>query len=100
VLTPNRAPQALARTYDAANLKRKLLIGIREFEVRRFLEPLSESERLRKVRSGDWSVLFERARPEKGVQPKNEIGQDSKLLVQAFTERGVTSSTARQTVAD
>ena len=89
----------LARSYDAANLKRKLLSGIRELEAKGFIEAMAEGERFHKVRSGDWEVVFEKAGPANRPRPSNESNQESPGLVQALVERGVTPSTAQQTVA-
>ena len=89
----------LARSYDAANLKRKLLTGIRELEARGFIEPMTDHERFRKVRSGEWSVIFEKVRPVIASRLRRESNQESQPLLQALVARGVTPSTAQQTVA-
>lgn len=86
----------LSRNYDTANLKRKLLPAIRELEQRGFLKPMTDDFRFLKLRSGQWRVIFEKARPT-GTRAKIESGED-RLLVQALVERGVTPSTAEQTV--
>ena len=88
----------LARSHDVANLKRRLLIGIRELEIKGFFEPMPEAERFRKVRSGDWSVVFEKARPSNGKRARQEPQEAAPPLVAALVERGITPSTARQTV--
>ena len=88
----------LARSYDTASLKRKLLGGIRELEDKGFLQPMQEGERFRKVRSGEWRVVFEKARS-KLTAPANASAQDGQAFVQALLERGVTPSTAQQIVA-
>lgn len=89
----------LARSYDAANLKRKLLTGIRELQAKDFIESMSDSGRFRKVRSGEWSVVFQKARPANTQQTRKEPNQASQPLVQALVERGITPSTAQLTVA-
>ena len=88
----------ISRNYDAANIKRKLLPGIRELEARGFLQPMEDTERFRKVRSGEWRVIFEKAQPKGEARPK-AAADDSRLLIQALIQRGVTPSTAEQTVA-
>lgn len=86
----------LSRNYDTANLKRKLLPAIRELEQRGFLKAMPDEARFLKLRSGQWRVIFEKARPN-GTRGRIESGED-RLLVQALVERGVTPSTASQTV--
>lgn len=51
----------LARSHDAANLRRKLRPAIEELERHQFIRPASDAERFRKVCSGKWRVFFERA---------------------------------------
>ena len=85
----------LSRNYDAANLKRKLLPAIRELEKLGFLKPMTDDVRFLKLRSGQWRVVFERARAA-GSRPKAELSED-RPLVQALVDRGVTPSTAEHT---
>ena len=88
----------LSRKYDSANLKRKLLPGIRELERRGFLRPASDQERFKKVRSGQWRVVFEKARP--GSKPRDKSSMNgTSPLIQALVQRGVSASTAEQTVS-
>jgi len=88
----------ISRNYDAANIKRKLLPGIRELESKGFLQPMSDGERFRKVRSGEWRMNIEKARS--SVSPKAETQRDGmRFLLQALIERGVTPSTAQQIIA-
>jgi len=87
----------LSRAYDNANLKRKLSGGINELEQRGYLRALSEQERFLKVRSGEWRVVFEKAKGEvngEAAQP----GEPAAALVAALIARGVSTSTARSTV--
>jgi hypothetical protein len=49
----------LARSYDAAGLKRKLTVGIVELERNGFLLPLQVEERFRRTVTGQWRVMFE-----------------------------------------
>jgi Replication initiator protein A len=49
----------LSRSYDSANLKRKLTPAILELEHEKFLAPRSPLERFRKVKAGAWDVIFE-----------------------------------------
>lgn len=90
----------LARSYDAANLKRKLLPGIVELERQGFLRAAPEGERFRKVNSGEWRVVFDKAEPT-AAQPglTSELHEESQALVAALIERGVTPSSAQKTVA-
>jgi hypothetical protein len=85
----------LSRNYaDAANLRRKLLPAIEELEHAGFLKP--KSERFEKVGSGQWRVVFEkaRARPQETPSPVAEPS-----LVEALRERGVSPATAETVVA-
>lgn len=87
----------LSRNYDAANLKRALLPAIRELEQRGFLKSIPDGERFYKIRSGEWRVVFERARNEKSARRLQE-NSDAGALIKALVERGVTPTTAEQTV--
>ncbi|MBN9693318.1 MAG: hypothetical protein J0M24_24000 [Verrucomicrobia bacterium] len=86
----------LARSYDAANLKRKLRPAIEELERHQFIRPASDSERFRKVSSGKWRVFFEREG--RGVTKVAAPPSDTDALCQALIDRGVTRSTALETV--
>jgi len=86
----------LARSYDAANLKRKLRPAIEELERHEFIRPASDTERFRKVSSGEWRVLFERAG--RGAAKVAAPPSDTNALCQALIDRGVTRSTALEMV--
>lgn len=88
----------LSRNYDSANLKRKLRAGIAELERRGYLRALPDTERFRKVCSGEWRVVFEQA-GNAGSRPPPEAQELASPLVAALTARGVAPSTARSTVA-
>ena len=87
----------LSRTYDSANLKRKLRGGITELEQRGYLRALPDEERFLKVRSGEWRVVFEKAKGE-ASEPGPQSSQPVDALVAALGARGVSPSTARSTV--
>lgn len=87
----------LSRNYDSANLKRKLLPAIKELEGRKFLTAMHIQERFKKVRSGEWRVVFERA-GSKSNASTDELPDESQQLIRALTDRGVTPSTAEHTV--
>lgn len=86
----------LARSYDAANLKRKLRPAIAELERHQFIREAPDEERFRKVSSGEWRVVFEKAGrgPGKAVPPPTV----NESLLQALLDRGVTRSAAVETV--
>ena len=87
----------LSRNYDCANLKRKLHPAIEELERRRFLQPMTEAERFRKVSSGEWQVLFAEAQtPAAAVPPVEPNG--STPLKAALMERGVSPTAAQDMV--
>ncbi len=87
----------LSRAYDTANLKRKLRGGIAELERRGYLRALSETERFLKVCSGEWRVVFEKAKGE-ADRPVAAPDQPTDAVVTALIARGVSPSTARTTV--
>lgn len=87
----------LSRKYDAAGLKRKLLSGARELEERGFLCSIPPSEQFRRVRRGEWRVVFRcRERTETRTPP---IQDDRKSpMVQALIQRGVSAAAAQRAV--
>ena len=87
----------LSRNYDTANLKRKLLPGIRELEERGFLRPRPMTERFTKVRRGHWGVAFESA-PAAALRHRPRSDNEPDSLTQSLIERGVTPSAAARTV--
>jgi hypothetical protein len=89
----------LSRNYDIANLKRKLLPAIKELEVKGFLRPMSDSERFRKIKSGEWKVIFERANAKRIPKELKAADDADSSLVHALIERGVTPSTAEDAVS-
>lgn len=89
----------LSRNYDAAGLKRKLLPAIQELEQRGFIKVMPVESRFSKLCSGQWRVFFEQSQSGKTTRPKVE-GGEGHLLVQALLERGVTPTTAQQTVKE
>ena len=84
----------LSRNYDTANLKRKLLSGIRELEERGFIH--ASDARFRKLRRGQWEVVFERAT--KPSRRRLTESTPAAPLAHALMERGVSANVARQTV--
>ncbi len=88
----------LSRNYDTAQIKRRLLPAIRELEERGFLKSMPEADRFVKISSGQWQVIFEEAKDT--PLPRSQIPpHGAQVLVQALLDRGVTPSTARQTVS-
>jgi hypothetical protein len=53
----------LSDSYDSAQMKRALANGIRELEAVWELNPLPTEQRFRKVRQGEWQVVFSRKKP-------------------------------------
>jgi hypothetical protein len=53
----------MSRTYDNAQLKRKLRRAVEELERQGFLEPAQWSGRFRRVSRGQWTITFTRSRP-------------------------------------
>ncbi len=89
----------LARSYDAAGLKRKLRPAIAELEQEGFLQPMADAVRFRKFTSGQWRVAFERARcATPKVMAEVLPNSEAAALAAALVERGVTPVTAQETV--
>ena len=87
----------LSRQYDTTDLKRKLRPAIEHLEHCAFLEPMSDTERFRKVCCGDWRVVFAKAQAAK----KERAGDRAPAgLMAGLVERGVTASSARQLCED
>ena len=89
----------LSRGYDPAGLKRKLTPAINELVKRGYLEPMPGGQRFRKVCSGEWSVVFERATGKPLAAAGEGAKPEEESLAAALIERGVTPATARRTVA-
>ena len=89
----------LSRGYDVADIKRKLRPGIAELERGGYLRTMSETERFRKLRSGQSLIVFERAIGKRDAQPK-EAQEPTNFLASALTTRGVTPSTADRITKD
>ena len=89
----------LARSYDAASLKRTLKSGLIELEARGFIRPMEDVERFQKVASGEWTVLVEKALDHKIPRVPENKQPESPMLREALERRGVTASTAADTVS-
>lgn len=87
----------MSRNYDTANLKRKLQPGIDELVTSGFLRPMTAADRFRKVTSGEWRAVFEKARTElaSSVHP-DAPSSEARPLQEALIERGVTPTAARE----
>jgi hypothetical protein len=87
----------LSRSYDTANLKRKLLRGVSELEAKGFLQRLTKEEQFSKVRRGQWCVAFACALNQPRTQTVAQTsGNDA--LAQALVQRGVTAAAAQRAV--
>jgi plasmid replication initiation protein len=93
----------LSRNYDAANLKRKLRPAIEELELTGFLKSMDGQERFKKVSSGEWRVVFEKAPAQLIASPAPStdatVSGAGEALKQALLTRGVTPSMAAELVA-
>ena len=88
----------LSRDYDCYDLKRKLSPGIAELVQKGYLQPMPGTARYHKLCSGDWRVVFERAgEPAEQMADPVETGE-TETLAAALSQRGVTPSSARETV--
>jgi hypothetical protein len=87
----------LSRSYDSAQLKRRLSPALRELEQKAFLTPLPAEQRYRRLCRGKWEVVLVRApkvnRPVSSRRPLS-------VLEDRLVERGVSVSTAVRLVRD
>lgn len=87
----------LSRSYDAAQLKRRLNPAIEELERAGYLAPLSAADRFNRLRRGQWEILFVRApkvrKPRRAATPLSDL--ESRLV-----ERGVAAASAAQLVRE
>lgn len=86
----------LSRTYAPTELKRRLKPALDELEQLGFLEPLALDERYARVSRGSWRVLLIRGPHGGGEAPESN---EEIELVDALTERGVSSKTAADLVS-
>lgn len=84
----------LSDNYDTAQMKRALVGGIRELEAVWELHPLPAEERFRKVRRGEWQVVFGRKRARPVPKPKAADPAQVELLVTRGVTRGVAEDLA------
>lgn len=84
----------LSDNYDTAQIKRALAGGIRELEAVWELHPLPAEERFRKVRRGEWQVVFARKRSRPAARPKAADPAQVELLVTRGVSRGVAEDLA------
>lgn len=89
----------LSRNYDTANMKRKLLSGVRELEERQFLQKVSGSQMFEKIKKGVWSVRFHRIWQSTGTTNVLAEHQNDQV-VNALVEFGVEPAVALRTVAE
>ncbi|MBX9626145.1 MAG: replication initiator protein A [Gemmataceae bacterium] len=84
-----------SRTYDNAQLRRKMQPAVEELEAAGVLEPLALTERYLQVRRGEWKVLFIRKQEPPAVAPATKLLQAVKA---ELVQRGVTPATAAELV--
>jgi Replication initiator protein A len=84
----------LSDTYDTAQIKRALNNGIRELEAVWELNPLPVEQRYRRVKRGEWKVVFTR----KQAQPKSSRMEKPRGQEAELVKRGVAASTASNLV--
>lgn len=86
----------LARSYDNANLKRKLRSIIEELVDVGFIEPRSEQDMFVRVSHGDWRVVFEKKHS--SAMPLYEAEEQSHTcgVQQELESRGVSSKVAAE----
>lgn len=87
----------LSRKYDAAQLKRRLNPAIAELEEAGFLEPLPPAGRFRRLRRGEWEVLFFRKAKAVSCNPS---GRQWTVEEKELVDRGVTPAAAVRLARD
>lgn len=85
----------LARSYDVANLKRKLLPAIKELENLNYLNQVAPNKRFRKFQVGAWEVDFEKANASECSKATSAQFERPDLL-EGLLSRGVTESVAME----
>ena len=90
----------LARGYDVASLKRKLMPGILELEGSGYLESSPAEERFNKITTGHWRVKFTKADAKPAKVAEVAIPGSEESLVRGLVQRGVTLSRARHTARE
>ncbi len=88
----------LSDNYDAGQMKRALSAGIRELEAVWDLHPLPPEERYRKVRRGEWQVVFGRKRVRGAAKGASAPTADA-AQVELLVTRGVSRAVAEELAA-
>lgn len=87
----------LARSYDNAQLKRKLQPALEELEAIGFLVPVPASHRFVRLRHGEWQIVLQRQQKGSSVPT---LGADVPPLVVELTDRGLRATIAAQLVRE
>lgn len=82
-----------AKSYDTAQLKRRILPAIEELEAVGFLQPMTPADRFRKRGRGDWTITLVRASDSARA---NEPQADRLPFVDKLVVRGVTTAIASE----
>ncbi|MCP5525103.1 MAG: replication initiator protein A [Verrucomicrobiales bacterium] len=90
----------LARSYDAAGLKRRLQPGIEELEAKGFLHEVSCRQRYQRVCSGEWRVTFERPDSRRTSEFAAVQAACDGSVEETLRVRGVGARVARRIAAD
>lgn len=85
----------LSDKYDTAQIKRALAAGIRELETVWDLRPLPADQRYRRVRRGEWEVVFSRKRS----RPTAKAPAADPSQIEPLVARGVTPTVAEALAA-
>lgn len=91
----------MKRSYLLPNIKQQFRSAIRELEETGFLEPMSERQRYRKRRAGEWDIIFIRARRENGASlaPQGMEFDTLPEIEQDLVRRGVSRGRAKNLAA-
>ena len=87
----------LSRNYDTAQLRRRLNPAIVELENAGYLEPMAAADRFRRLRQGQWEVVFRRM---PRTARRTCDGRRWSTEEQALIDRGVTPTAAVRLVRD
>ena len=82
----------LSRSYDSAQLKRRLQPSLEELEMIGFLRPATPKERYASRTRGDWRIILERAGSR--CEKHQSAGNSGSSVVQRLIDRGIQQQVA------
>lgn len=89
----------MKRSYQLANVKQQFKPAITELEKVGFLQPLSEEQRYRKVRAGEWQIIFVKGEDDNGQRPLGLDVDTLPTIENELVKRGVSRVRAKSLAA-